>query len=456
MRSVAGLNKGRRDIPAGDVREVTLLVLSGRQWPILLVGLQIALVVVGCSPDSGGRSGSGSARMSGLAMATTTAPPSDTPVRPTASATPSRTPSPTPSPTLDPTPAVIGPDYLEGFDPLTGLAVSDPQDLLHVPLLVSISEFPPSARPQAGLSFADQVWETSIGQGMTRFLAVYYGDYLDHFRRLLAADPELDSNSTVIGPVRSGRIGYEQIKDLYPGGLLFIRSASPEVARQLTDIFIVYASDTQDVNSATLSLSELEALDIPAAEPADYSGLVFDSRPPLGGQPAASLSIIYNLYDQIEWTYDPSLRKYLRSQDPADGSGRLEPSVDRLTGARLAADNVVVMFAQHTFENRGATILGIELVYVPKRYGILFRDGKMFDISWSSPKAVLSFIDDSGEPVAFRPGTTYFQVVSYESTWDSEDRIVRFHNPPLPTEPPPPVLTPNPSKTPTPEGGGPT
>lgn len=285
---------------------------------------------------------------------------------------------------------------------------------------------------------------------MTRFLAVFYGDYMDRFKRVLSDNPKLDRDSTIIGPVRSGRVGYEQIKDFFPGGLLFIRSASPQVAEQLTGIIVVYASDVQDVNSATLSMADLEALDVPSAGPADYTSLVFEDRPPAGGAPAPSLSIIYNLYDQIEWTYDPTTRKYLRSQDTADGTGKLVPSVDRLTGARLSADNVVVMFAQHTFENRGATIVGIELAYVPKRHGILFRDGRMYDVTWSSPKSKLTFTDESLRLIAFNPGNTYFEVVSFESTWDSQERVVRWHNPPLPTEPPPPILPPKPTKSPTP------
>lgn len=424
----------------------------GNPLSLVLLAWLPGLVLSGCSPNGAGASGSIPSQIGTPRM---TATPSATSVPPSATASLTPTALPSPSPTLDPTPSIIGPEYVEGFDPLTGLAADDPQMLYRVPLLVSITEFPPSARPQAGLSLADQVWETSIGQGMTRFLAIYYGDFMDRFSRLLAADPELDPDSTIIGPVRSGRVGYEQIKDFFPGGILFIRSASPEVAQQLTDIVIVYASDTQDVNSATLSYSELAALDVPTTEPSDYAGLVFQDRPPSGGAPAPSLSIIYNLYDQIEWTYDPTQRKYLRSQDPDDGSGELHPSVDRLTGARLSADNVVVMFAQHKFENRGATIVSIELAYVPKRYGVLFRDGRMYDVTWSSPKSMLSFTDAAGRAVSFKPGNTYFEIVSYESTWDADKRIVRFHNPPLPTEPPPPILTPRPTKTPTPVEGTP-
>lgn len=417
----------------------------------LLLLLVCGSIVASCTSMSGDVS---TGRVGSETPDSTVVRATSTPLPPTATATPS--PSPSPSRTPDPTPSVIGPGYIVGYNPLTGLPVQNRGSLLRVPLLISITEFPPSARPQSGLSFADQVWETSIGQGMSRFLAVYYGDYMDHFSRLVAGDSDLDQDSTVIGPVRSGRLGYEQIKDFYPGALLFIRSASPEVAQELTDMIIVYADDTQDVNSAALSLSELRALDVPDAVPSAYAGLVFNRRPPTRGKPAPSVSIIYNLFDQIEWTYDPAQGFYLRSQDKADGTGALQPSIDRLTGSRLSAENVVVMFAQHTFENRGATIVGIELAYVPKRYGILFRDGKVYDIHWASPRSKLTFTDDAGKVIAFKPGTTFFEVVSYESTWDSNKRIVRFHNPPLPTiPPPPPFLTSVPSATPTPGEAGP-
>src|SRR5512142_1839737 len=61
-------------------------------------------------------------------------------------------------------------------NPLSGLRVTDPS-LLKIPaLLVSISHFPATARPQAGLSFAPFVYEFYITEGTTRFLAVFYGE----------------------------------------------------------------------------------------------------------------------------------------------------------------------------------------------------------------------------------------------------------------------------------------
>ncbi len=68
-------------------------------------------------------------------------------------------------------------DFPAGINPLTGEAVSDPS-LLKIPaLLISISNFPVTARPQAGLSFAPFVYEFSITEGQSRFLAAFYGQF---------------------------------------------------------------------------------------------------------------------------------------------------------------------------------------------------------------------------------------------------------------------------------------
>jgi hypothetical protein len=86
----------------------------------------------------------------------------------------------TPTPQSTSTPASYGPDQVNfpaNINPLTGQPVSDPSLLDFPAMLVSISNFPATARPQAGLSFAPYVFEFSITQGMDRFLTVFYGEW---------------------------------------------------------------------------------------------------------------------------------------------------------------------------------------------------------------------------------------------------------------------------------------
>lgn len=89
------------------------------------------------------------------------------------------TPSPASSSTTQPlpVPTSLGPDqFPEGVNPLTGQRVPDPAQLSYPALLLSISHFPPAARPQAGFSFTPFVYEYYITEGSTRHVAVFYGE----------------------------------------------------------------------------------------------------------------------------------------------------------------------------------------------------------------------------------------------------------------------------------------
>ena len=68
-------------------------------------------------------------------------------------------------------------DFPPGYNPLTGLPVSDPENLNLPVVLISVTNYPVSARPQAGPSFAPYIYEIFISEGMTRWLTLFYGDY---------------------------------------------------------------------------------------------------------------------------------------------------------------------------------------------------------------------------------------------------------------------------------------
>jgi len=92
---------------------------------------------------------------------------------PTLTSTPLFTPTPQPLPL----PASYGPDqFPSDYNPLTAQRVADPASLNIPAVLISISHFPPEARPQAGFSFAPFVYEYFITEGSTRHLAIFYGE----------------------------------------------------------------------------------------------------------------------------------------------------------------------------------------------------------------------------------------------------------------------------------------
>jgi hypothetical protein len=326
--------------------------------------------------------------------------------------------------------------------------VVDVSTLDNGPVLVSITNFPLSARPQSGLSLASHVWETSIGEGMTRFIAVFYGDYLKELQRIEQTLPVGYDRDYLVGPVRSGRVAFQEIKSLYPGGRLLIRYASQEVIKQLTGWILVRALDPTDINSAGLTFNDLRSLDLPVVEPERYAHLKFEERVPEGGESQTEFRIIYNYLNNVGWTYDPGSGMYLRLQDRADGSGELYPVVERLTGDPIGFENVLLLWTNHSFENVIGTILEIDLVYLPDGYGLLWRDGKRYDIRWSTRAGELRVQDTEGNDFPLKPGRTIFEVVSQFSTWDEEAAEVRYVRPALPTLTPTPTFTPTPIPSP--------
>ena len=324
----------------------------------------------------------------------------------------------------------VEPEPEQPINPMTGLPVDDPGVLQRRPLLVSISNFPPTARPQAGLSFASHVYSTFIGFGMNRFVAVFYGDYAEHLQEILANRlAEGNDDDFAIGPVRSGRVAFEDIKNQYPHALLITAGASPEVLSQLSNQVSVFGSSDESVNNTGVGADALGQLASDyLVDPLKYESLVFGVTLPEGGESAEFVRIIYNYLNQNGWEYDPGSRTYLRSQDQADGSGALYPMIDRLTGEQLGFENVVVLWAKHSYLS--PTVLEINLSYVWDHFGLLYRDGRVYEIKWSTRNGELMIYDGEGAPVPLMPGKIWFEVVSFQSTWDRDKSIVRFHEPP--------------------------
>src|SRR5215216_7147844 len=140
--------------------------------------------------------------------------------------TPVYLPSVTPPPPT-PTERVILPEALPigvnvqaftlptDLNPLTGMLPSDPALMERRPLAIKVANYPRYIRPQSGLTLADNVYEYYIEAGLTRFIAIFYGN-----------------NSDWVGPVRSGRYFDENIQRMYHAYLVF-KFADPRVETHL-------------------------------------------------------------------------------------------------------------------------------------------------------------------------------------------------------------------------------
>lgn len=338
-----------------------------------------------------------------------------------------------PTPANTPIPPALGPSaFPENVNPLNGLPVENPENLKNPPQLVSITNFPPTARPLAGLSYCPIVFEMWIGEGMTRFLGIFYGDFP---QETAAMYPDDQTQTTIqeasIGPIRSGRVPYEHVRKLF-SGYLVMASAAKAVSDQLSDYSNIYGTDLSDPNSAMMKVTDLEALAKSSQKElgeAALSGMYFDESIPEGGKTAHSLWLYYSYLNQIFWRYDEANGVFRRWQDNADATHFIE-ATDRLTGEPLGASNVIILFADHEVEEHG--IIDISLLYIKRGKALLFRDGQKYEIYWTTASEEyekttgklrpIRFIDAEGNPYPLKPGQTWIEIVPYFTPyWETVD-----------------------------------
>lgn len=308
------------------------------------------------------------------------------PVQPTATDRPQE---PTVIPTQVPTAL---PDANE-INPLTGLPVDNPENLLFSPILVSVSNFPVSVRPHSGLSFAPHVFEMTIGDGETRFLAIYYGSY---------GPP--DQMDVKLGSIRSGRLPYEDLRTMY-SGLIVMAGAAPDVGAKLNAT--VFRESISFNGIRELAEDRANKKGSPEIEP-----ILADATVQANGLDGTNLNIIWNYLNKVRWTYDAGSGKYLREQDKSDGKDTYFPTIDKLTGEQLSFDNVVLMSVEHNYLNPRK--IEMNMLYVQKEPAIFFRDGKAYKIYWSSlaPLGAIKFFNADGTPFPYKPGNTFYEVIS--------------------------------------------
>lgn len=300
------------------------------------------------------------------------------------------------------------------INPLTGLPVDNPALLALPPALISITNFPISARPQAGLSSAAMVFEMYVGEGSSRLLALFYGDYPQ------SSDLANGETDPSIGPIRSGRLPYESMRKLY-NGFLVMASAYKTIAKNLSEYANIFGSDSQDINSAMIDITRLEAIAKTNQKElgnANLSTNQFGTAVPEGGKKAAKLWLPYSYLNQIFWHYDAATGRYLRYMDNADGV-TFALQTDRLNNQPLGAENVVILFATHHVY--AETVIDFDLMYQDPQPALLLRDGQMYNIFWTTRNETyekttgklrpIKFVDAKGNPFPLKPGQTWVQFV---------------------------------------------
>ncbi len=369
--------------------------------------LLIAVVLSGAFALAGCKSATPTPEVPTVPPATRTPRPTFTPVAtatpaPTVTLVPTLTPvAPTATllPTASPTPTVNA-----NANPLTGLSVSDPALLERRILAVRIGN-DTTARPQDGLGLADIVYEEIMdGWTLTRFTALYLGTNVDQIRPIRSARlstleivPQYDAAAVHSGASDHIRwliaqAGFVDLDEYYHHEPYSVLADHDWRSRMYTSVERLHAYLT----ARNLERGKLT------------SGYSFDATAP-AGQPANSIHIPYPQLCVVDWAYDATSGRYLRTMQGA-------PHLEGLTGAQIGAENVIVFYTEHKKTDIVEDSLGstaIDIVMTGEGRAQLLRDGVVQEVTWKRTAAnePILYYDATGAEVPLKPGQTWIQLV---------------------------------------------
>jgi hypothetical protein len=277
-----------------------------------------------------------------------------------------------------------------------------------------------AARPQAGLSQADIVYQALAEGGIPRYMAVFQ-----------TQDPPL------IGPIRSAR-GYfvawaEEWKAMY----VHVWGAPDAMSKLATDNGVkVWNADglrwlgntymwrvdwrvaphnayTDGLHLRAL-LAKLGGTSPSPKTPWAFGDPVPEWLRPVGG----SIDIPY-FYNRIQYEYDRASNTYLRSHEADVIHHKMAPEIDPNNDRRVAPSVVVIMFmdtylmAGHANIKKGR----LELDYLGQGKAWVFENGTVVGARWNKARetsqTTITYASgpDAGKPVPFVRGQIFIQVV---------------------------------------------
>ncbi len=307
-------------------------------------------------------------------------------------------------------------------DPLTGLPVASLDILNRRPLALKIAEFPRRVRPQYGLSLADNVWEHYAEGGVTRLTAIF-----------------LSQGADKLGNIRSARLIDSILGEAYQAMLVAAGSSDGVMDRlRHTDFFSRFVAEETGYRSCPILCREESGAvttdKLFTSGPAlwdlqtklglsgrqDLAGFTFDPTAPAGGQAAPTVHLDFQLGNNVvEWRYDAAAGAYARWVDTSHMPD-LDPHMDAVTGQQIRAANVVVIYVTYKvtnlIENEAGHLLSYDVLLNGTGPARLFRDGQLYTAQWTrADRGLPRLTDAAGQPLPFRPGPTWFEVVTPDS-----------------------------------------
>jgi hypothetical protein len=279
----------------------------------------------------------------------------------------------------------------------TGEEVSKEQ--LEMPAYMVSIENVAAARPQAGFTSADIVYELMTEGGVTRCFALFQSN-----------------NAEKIGPIRSMRtyfidLAYEyNVPFAHCGGSYdSLDRISNEGAMSMNEMYngsYFYRDGTVKVQEHSLFSSSEKLIEFaqnknfikPSNVELEFDESFWDKN---NFESANKIAITFNKYYTTSYTYKDGV--YYKSMND-------EPSLNRTDNVPVAVENLIIQNVNYRTRSQE---LYLDLDLVGKGDGIIFSNGKMIKVTWSKSDidSQTIFKDENGEIVPLNIGKTWWHLL---------------------------------------------
>lgn len=306
-------------------------------------------------------------------------------------------------PEPEPEPEIVVPEGIQS--PLSG--IYGPEEVVNGRIMAIVFDNHPAARWQAGLKYAEIVYEYPVEGTFTRYMGLFLLNHPDG----------------QIGPVRSARPYL--VTKAYEFDAIFVHVGGSEAAKSdarnlkvaeidgLTSSPRVFwrESSKKAPNNLYTSMDELRKVqkDKGFRDKSEIEGFIFVGEDvPMTGSPANNVEIIYNKSNNTRFEYNNESETYLRFKDG-------KPHVDESDGSQLKADNIIIQKTNiKVLDNEGRLGIAVE----GEGSGLYISRGLSQEITWSkkSRSGKTFYFDSSGNEIQLKPGITWIQIIGGNSS----------------------------------------
>jgi hypothetical protein len=285
--------------------------------------------------------------------------------------------------------------------PLTGVQVTPEQ--AESPVVASIIENHPDARPQSGLGQAGVVYEALAEGGITRFLALF-----------------LETKPAQIGPIRSIRTYFVDwaLEFNTPiahvgGNIDALDMIGPYKVKSMNQFYnstyYYRSSDRFAPHNVYTTADKLNAM-LKAKgydKPATFTPNARKKDSPVN--PAANTTITVNYSTtgyQAVYTYDAATNDYARTM-----AGK--PHIDRNTNQQIRVKNIVVQYMPTSYGRTRIGEIATRMATPGSGKIVVLRDGTAIEGTWSkaSHTTRTKLLDAQGKEIPLNAGNTWYSIV---------------------------------------------